>query len=143
MAGEGVMAKPKPYPPQGGPSRTKLYRNSKRGRISGVLSGLSDYFGIDVTVLRLATLVAGFFFTVPILLGYILLAWLLEDMPADLYESEKEEAFWRNVQNEPSGTARDLRHKFREIEKRIREMEAHVTSSQFELRRKFRDLENG
>ena len=122
-------------------SRFRLYKNPKRAKIAGVCAGLADYLDFDATLIRLGAVAGACFFPGPIILGYILLAWLLEDRPDGLYESEQEEAFWARVHVEPSGTTRDLRHKFRTIEKRLRDMEAYVTSAPYDLQRKFRDLE--
>ncbi len=124
------------------PSRTRLYRNSREGRICGVIAGLADYLGINVSLLRLAVIGACFFFAGPVVIGYIILAIALDDLPGDLYGSKEEKEFWRDVHTEPSGTTKGLRHKFRNIERRLRELEALVTSSQYELRRKFRDIED-
>lgn len=56
----------------------KLYKASKRGQVSGVSVGLADYFGIDVTLVRLAfvgfTLAGG-----PGIIAYIVLAIVLPD----------------------------------------------------------------
>jgi hypothetical protein len=59
-----------------------------------------------------------------------------------LYSSREEEAFWRSVRLEPSRTAHDLLRKFQELERRLRAAEARVTSSEFKLRREFKDLES-
>ena len=123
------------------PSRFRLYRNRRRGRLAGVCAGIADFFDVNTAWVRLATIVAAFLFTVPVVIGYLLLAWLLDEAPDTLYKSDKEEAFWRRANAQPSGTARDLRHKFRTIEKRIRDMETHVTSAKYDLDRQFRDLE--
>jgi hypothetical protein len=45
------------------------------------------------------------------------------------------------VRLEPSRTARDLLRKFQDLERRLRAAEARVTSSEFKLRRQFKDLE--
>lgn len=36
----------------------KLYRNSRDKKIAGVCSGLADYLGVDVTVVRIIFLLA-------------------------------------------------------------------------------------
>ncbi len=41
----------------------KLYLNRRDGKIAGVCAGLSDYFELDVTVIRIAFLVALLFGT--------------------------------------------------------------------------------
>ena len=59
----------------------------------------------------------------------------------DMYENEEEERFWRAVRLEPARTARDITRRFQDLERRLRAAEARVTSSEFKLRRQFRDLE--
>ena len=90
--------------------------------------------------MRVVVLVFLFLFTVPTLITYFGAAAALEPMPDDLYDSPEQAAFWRNVRVEPRGTIHDLRHKFREIEQRLRGMEAYVTSNEFNLGKEIRDL---
>jgi len=59
----------------------KLYKNSDKKMISGVLAGFADYFNIDVTLLRigyvlLSIVVDGF----PGLILYIILAIVMPDI---------------------------------------------------------------
>lgn len=123
-------------------SRTRLYKNKRRGKLTGVCAGVADYFGISPTPMRAILVIAMITpFWLPTLVVYFLAAWVLEPAPEEAEPvSSEEEQFWKDVRREPSGTAHDLRHKFREMERRLRDMEAHVTSSEFELNRKFRDL---
>ncbi|WP_417320461.1 envelope stress response membrane protein PspC [Emcibacter sp.] len=132
-----------PHPEHNAPKYNKLYLDKKNAKISGVCAGLADYFGMDVTLIRIITVIAFIFFGGPlILIGYILLAWMLDPRPIDLYHTEKEGEFWKNVRVKPRNTIRDVRYKFREIEKRLRAAEAHITSSEYKLHKEFRDLEN-
>lgn len=59
------------------PMNKRLYKNSKDGAFGGVLSGMSDYFGLDVVLWRiffiLFVLITGFF---PGVLMYFV-AWLI------------------------------------------------------------------
>jgi phage shock protein C len=123
-------------------SHTRLYKNKRKGKVSGVCAGVADYFGISSTPLRVlfaVSLITPFW--LPAIIVYFLASWILEEAPEEVPPvSKEEEQFWKEVRREPSGTAHDLRHKFREMERRLRDMEAHVTSSEFELKRKFRDL---
>ncbi len=119
----------------------RLYLNRRRAKVKGVCAGIADYFGISALPIRILAVVGLFMAPAPTLLGYFAAVFLLEDRPEDLYDSPEEEKFWQHVRTEPSGTARDLRHKFRDIEGRLRGIEAHVTSSEFELNRQIRDLE--
>jgi len=122
------------------PSPNRLYRNRRRGWIAGVCAGLADYFGISVVPVRIATAIGFMMFFVPTLFAYALAALMLRTAPENLFESSDEERFWRDMRKEPKDTVFDLNRRFADSEKRLRAMEAHVTSSEFELRRKFRDL---
>lgn len=124
-----------------GPRPSGLYRNTERRRLFGVCAGLADYFGISPFLVRLGTVIAFFMFPPPTLICYLLAALLLDRAPAQLYESDAEKEFWRQVRVKPSESLSRLRHRYREQEQRIRNMEAFVTSSEAKLHRAFRDLE--
>ncbi|MBT3551850.1 MAG: envelope stress response membrane protein PspC [Rhodospirillaceae bacterium] len=122
------------------PSPNRLYKDPENGMLMGVCAGIADYFGVAPAGVRIAAVIALFLFTVPIFLGYILAGFLLKAKPADLYASAEEEDFWRRTRVDPRRTVSDIGQKFREIERRIRAAEAHVTSSEFKLKRDFREL---
>ena len=126
-------------PPE--PSWRRLYRNPKRGWIAGVCAGLADYFGVGRCLVRVLVLVSLMLFTVPTFIAYLIAAMVLERRPEAMQASREEEAFWRSVRLEPSRTAHDLARKFQDMERRLRAAEAKVTSSEYKLRRQFRDLE--
>ncbi len=121
-------------------SHIRLYRDTEEGRIRGVCAGIAAYFGIPALIVRGLWLI-GLFMNPPLVaISYFILAWLLPDRPGDLFASDQEEAFWKQVRTEPAGTVHDLRHRFRTSEQRLRAMEAYVTSPEFELNRELRDL---
>lgn len=122
-------------------SPNRLYRDRRRGMILGVCAGLADYFGVSPLLVRLLAVVGLFAFTAPTIIAYLIAAAVIERKPEDLYASGEEEVFWRSVRTEPTQTVRDLRHRFREMERRLRAMESWVTSKEFKLNRDFRDLE--
>jgi phage shock protein C len=125
----------------GQPSRRRLYRDPRRAWLAGVCAGIADYFGVSPCLVRCLVILSAMFFTFPTVLGYVVAAFVLERRPDDMYASAREEAFWRSVRLEPSRTAHDLIRKFQDLERRLRAAEARVTSSEFKLRRQFRDLE--
>jgi phage shock protein C len=125
----------------GRPSRRRLYRDGRRAWLAGVCAGLADYFGISPAAVRLLVFLSALFFTLPTVFGYLVASFVLERRPADMYENVEEERFWRSVRLEPARTARDVTRRFQELERRLRAAEARVTSSEFKLRRQFRDLE--
>jgi phage shock protein C len=123
-----------------GGHRFRLWRDTDRGIVAGVCAGIADYLGIEPIIVRLAAVVGLVVFFVPTIIGYVILAVALRPKPPALYESRDEEAFWRGVNTAPADTFQSLRHKFRDLEDRLRQMESQVTSNDFELHRKFRDL---
>lgn len=123
------------------PSWRRLYRNPRRGWIAGVCAGIAEYFGVSAGLVRLLTVISLIAFTLPTFAAYVIAALVLERRPENLQASREEEAFWRSVRLEPSRTAHDLTRKFQDMERRLRAAEAKVTSSEFKLRRQFRDLE--
>ncbi len=121
-------------------SRIRLYRDRANGKIMGVCAGLADYFGFSLKGLRVCAILSLIFFSGPTFIIYIVLGFVLPDKPRDLYDEPEEEFFWRDVRKNPAGTARDIRHKFRELERRLRAAEAHVTSREFKLKREIDSL---
>jgi phage shock protein C len=123
------------------PSRRRLYRDGRRAWLAGVCAGIADYFGVSPGLVRLLVFISALAFTFPTVLGYLIAAFVLPRRPPDMYESDEEERFWRSVRLEPARTAHDLTRKFQDLERRLRAAEARVTSSEFKLRRQFKDLE--
>lgn len=64
----------------------KLYKSRTNKTLAGVCGGLADYFDIDVTIVRLIW-VAFFFLSAgfPILLAYIIAAFIIPEEPVDHY----------------------------------------------------------
>jgi phage shock protein C len=124
------------------PKYKKLYLDKKNAKVSGVCAGLGDYFGIDPMVIRIATVIISLLGGLGIIfLGYILLAIFLDPKPLDMFETPQQSEFWKSVRTEPKNTVRDIRHKFRDIERRLRAAEAHLTSPQYNLHREINDLD--
>ncbi|MGC6329787.1 envelope stress response membrane protein PspC [Rhizorhabdus sp. FW153] len=117
--------------------RTKFYVDKRNRKWLGVCAGLADYTGIDVTLVRvgtvLLTLIGGFPWT---LVAYLLVNWLVDDKPREFYESDREEQkFWQTVRARPGASVRDVRARFRDIDRRIADVETHVTSHNSALAR--------
>lgn len=117
--------------------RTKFYLDKRNRKWSGVCSGLADYTGIDVTLVRvgvvLLTLIGGFPWT---LIAYWMVAWLADDRPSEFNSMTREdEKFWQTVRARPGRSVRDVRSKFRDIDRRIADIETHVTTQNSALAR--------
>ena len=118
----------------------RLYRDTENGRVAGVCAGIADYFGVRRKIVRLATILGLVFFFVPTAIAYVALAVILPRKPMALYASPEEEVFWRGVRTAPDDTLKALRHKFSALEQRLAGMEKTVTSPDYDLRSKFRDI---
>ncbi len=109
--------------------RTKFYLDKKNAKWSGVCAGIADYTGFDATWVRvgavLITLMGAFPWT---LIAYWLVAWLAHPMPPGLYDDAADEKFWQGVRQSPARTTRDVRAKFREIDRRLADVETFYTS---------------
>ena len=123
------------------PNPNRLYRDPFNGKLMGVCAGIADYFGFDVWPVRFAAVLALIFFTLPTIIAYLLAGALLDRKPADMYATSEEEDLWRGIRNRPGQTARDARVRFHEMERRLRQIEAYVTSKEFNLNREIRDLD--
>lgn len=118
-----------------------LYRDTRNARIAGVCAGLGAYFEIKPKFIRVAAILGMVFGFLPaILVGYIVLALLLKPMPEQTFNSAAEERFWRGMSASPNRTVEELRERFRALDRRLADIEGRVTSDEFNLRQKFRDL---
>jgi phage shock protein C len=123
------------------PNPHRLYRNPRRGYVSGVCAGIADYFGMEPFLIRLAMVVGAFFFTLPVLIAYVVAVLALPARPEQLYRTEEDEAFWRTVAIKPDRSLAGLAQRFRDVEKRVVGLEAYVASKEYEVNRAIRDLE--
>lgn len=122
-------------------SRTKFYLDKQNAKWMGVCSGIADYTGIDVIWVRigavLITLMGAFPWT---LIAYFIAAWLADPKPSGLYSSKEDEKFWQGVRTNPTRTTRDVRAKFRDIDRRLGDVEAYYTSSNSRLAKEIDNL---
>ena len=110
--------------------RTTLYRDKQNAKLMGVCSGIADYTGVNVLWVRLAAIILlpalG-----PIILGaYFLAGLILNKKPPHLYVDQDESKYWQRVRQSPKRTAREIRGKMKDIDRRLAEVETfYVTSN--------------
>ncbi|MXO66304.1 envelope stress response membrane protein PspC [Altericroceibacterium endophyticum] len=108
--------------------RTKFYRDKQNSKLMGVCSGLADYTGIEAIWWRLffvvLTLTTGF--GIPI---YFVLGLLADKKPAHLYTDDREKKYWQRVRQSPTRTAREVRSQFRDIDRRLADVESYYVHS--------------
>jgi phage shock protein C len=109
-------------------SRTKFYLDKPNGKIMGVCSGLADYTGIEAIWLRVGMVVLALSTSGTVVLGYLLIAWLAPNKPAGLYQGPEEQKFWQGVRANPRRTTSEVRSKFRDIDRRLADIEMYYTS---------------
>ena len=85
------------------PRRTKFYLDKRNGKLMGVCSGLADYTGLDVTLLRLFVVLLTCLALGPIMIvAYLALGWIANDRPREFDRTDpEEEKFWQNVRARP------------------------------------------
>ena len=120
----------------------KLYRDTQNGKVAGVCAGIADYFSWDVTVVRILTVIAGLSFTLLTVCVYACGAIFLQPKPTNLYQTEEEEAYWRQYRKSPRNTMDATKRRFLDLEKKLRKLEAYMTSRKFDLDREFRKMDN-
>ena len=114
--------------------RTKFYKDKQNANWAGVCAGIADYTGIDVTIVRLAFVLGTVFTGGSVLLAYWIISWMTPEKPGRLYEKSREDKqFWQKVRSNPRRVARDVRSQFRQLDRRLADVEAYVTSSNHRL----------
>jgi len=105
------------------PRRTKFYLDKQNAKWMGVCSGIADYTGVDVTVIRIGMVVGTILGSGALILVYI---------AAGLIAPPKRAS--------PRRTIRDVRSKFRDLDRRLADVEIYVTSSNTSLSREIESL---
>jgi phage shock protein C len=109
--------------------RTKFYLDKQNAKWSGVCAGIAEYTGIEVTWVRVGTVLVTILGAFPwTLIAYWITAWVAQPKPAGLYEDADEAKFWQGVRQSPARTTRDVRSKFRDIDRRLADVETYYTS---------------
>ena len=119
----------------------RFFRDPKHGIFGGVCAGIANYFGFDVTAVRLITFFSMLFFQ-SLIVAYILLVFIVPRQPNVPERTIAERAFDRAMRRAPKATFAEVRYRFREMEARLQKMERYVTSKRFQLDREFENLRN-
>ena len=114
------------------PRRTRFYLDKRNGKIMGVCAGIADYTGIDVTFVRVGMVLLNFatgFLGGFGILAYVLIGWVAQDRPREFEQEDRtDRKFWQKVRARPGHSIRDVRASFRDIDRRLADVELHVTS---------------
>ncbi|MBB1270207.1 envelope stress response membrane protein PspC [Shewanella sp. SR44-3] len=123
-----------------------LYRNAKAGKIAGVCAGIAEYFNFETWLVRVLAVSifllggTGFVFVI-----YIALWMILDEKPKNLDDKfehkdiEVKKKVWQA--GEPAKQALfDVNRQFTKLETRLQQLERHVTSDNFDLKRQIDNL---
>ena len=121
--------------------RTRFYLDKQNAKWLGVCAGIADYTGLDVTLVRIFFVLGFFLGSGMLLLAYLVTAWMAPRKPIELYETDPDQKkFWQGVRRSPRRTARDVRSRFRDLDRRLADVETYVTSSNSRLAREIEQL---
>lgn len=110
-------------------SHTTLYRDKANAKMMGVCSGVADYTGVNVLWIRLAFIMLTFMSGGITLPAYFIAGMLLNKKPAHLYRDQDETRYWQRVRQNPKRTAREIRAKMKDVDRRLAEVETFYVSS--------------
>ena len=122
-------------------SRTRFYRDKRNGKMFGICSGIADYTGFDVSLVRVCFLAAVFMSGGGVLPFYFIAAMVTPIKPRALERGGNEERqFWQGVRASPARAARDIRGQFKDIDRRLADIESYVTTENRSLAREIEQL---
>lgn len=123
------------------PSRTRFYKDKANGKFLGVCSGIADYTGIDVVLVRIMFAFSVFLsggMTLPL---YILTALIADNKPLEIRDTDPDQRkFWQGVRASPARSAREIRSRLRSIDRRVADVEHYVTTENRSLAREIDEL---
>lgn len=130
------------------PRTAKLYRDAKHGKIFGVCGGIARYYGLETWIVRILAVTGLIFLNWVVFVAYLVAALILGREPetaerASGRRGRRGRARFREDRraSSPRRLLRDVGAHCDEMELRLRRMEAHVTSDNYELRRELAKID--
>jgi phage shock protein C len=118
-------------------SRRGLYRSRNR-IIGGVCGGIAEYFDFSTFWVRFGAVMllfmTGFW---PTVVAYFIAALIMKPAPAKPIYNEDEKLFYDSYMRSPRHTTETLKHRFEQLDRRIRRMEDLVTRRSYEWEQRF------
>ena len=122
-------------------SRTRFYRDKRNGKIMGVCAGIADYTGFDVNLVRVCLIATVFMSGGSVLPFYFIAGFVTPAKPRELEFADREERqFWQGVRASPTRTAKDIRSRMRDIDRRLADIESYVTTENRSLAKEIEQL---
>jgi phage shock protein C len=122
-------------------SRTRFYRDKQNGKVMGVCAGIADYTGFDVSLVRICFLAAVLMSGGSVLPFYFIAGWVAPTKPREFeYHGAEDRKFWQGVRASPARAARDIRSRFKDLDRRLADIESYVTTENRSLAREIEQL---
>lgn len=129
----------------------RLYRDPSRQKIAGVCAGIANYYGVETWVARCIAVTGMLFLPSIVFPAYWIMYFVMDKPPKDAMRDPNRDAQTDHSSPAPEfGTRLSPRRSLRnaevdlaEVELRLRRMESHVTSDQYELRRELNKIDGG
>jgi phage shock protein C len=107
----------------------------------GICAGIADYTGFDVSLVRVCFLAAVFMSGGGVLPFYFIAAMVSPTKPREFDRADTEDKqFWQGVRASPTRAARDIRSRFRDMDRRLADIESYVTTENRSLAREIEQL---
>ena len=131
---------------------SKIYLDKRHQKIAGVCAGIARYFGVEIWVVRGIAITGLIFMASIVIPAYIIAAIVLPKAPdtdaiADAGTPTERAADHTSPAPElgprlsPRGSLRNVQADLDQLELKLRRMESHVTSGQFELQRELKRID--
>jgi phage shock protein C len=109
--------------------RTTLYKDKQNAKLMGVCAGIADYTGVNALWVRLGAIALTFMTGGSTIPFYFIAGLLLNKKPQHLYSGPEEQKYWQSVRQSPTRTAREVRSRFRDIDRRLADVETFYVSN--------------
>lgn len=109
--------------------RTTLYKDKSNAKLMGVCSGIADYTGVNALWVRLGAVFLLFATSGVLIPVYFLTGLLLNNKPAHLYSDPQEQKYWQSVRQSPKRTAREIKARMKDVDRRLADVETYYVSS--------------
>ncbi|MCG9757742.1 MULTISPECIES: envelope stress response membrane protein PspC [Pseudoalteromonas] len=129
--------------------KRELYRDPSRGKVAGVCAGLSDYFNMELWLVRILFITAVLLSGGPLFIVVYVACWFIldkrETMPNRSPDAKDEDKVsvkfkvWQKGEP-PRQALYDLKDRLSRLDGRIQNMERYVTSPEFTVSREIDKL---
>ncbi|EFL49592.1 phage shock protein C, PspC [Solidesulfovibrio fructosivorans JJ]] len=117
---------------------SQLYR-SRSGMFLGVCKGLARFLDVPVFWMRVFIVILTFFTGVwPMVGAYLIAGFVIKPEPVLPPDSDEERAFYDDYVSSRTHALARVKRRFDRLDKRIRRLEDHVTSREFDFDRRLR-----